>query len=84
MGPFKRIGKVLEQDSLIATGAGHHSIIKNPYDDKWYIIYHRRPVGVTERDYRVVCIDRVYFDEKGFIKPIKMTNEGVEKNFILK
>jgi beta-xylosidase len=83
-GPFKRIGKVLQQDSEIATGAGHHSVIKNPIEDKWYIIYHRRPVGETGRDNRVVCIDRMYFDKEGFIKQIKMTNGGVEKNIIKK
>ena len=27
-GPFKRVGKILEQDTKIANGAGHHSIIK--------------------------------------------------------
>ncbi len=84
LGPFLRIGKVLQQDSTIATGAGHHSIMKDPNEDKWYIVYHRRPIGETARDYRVVCIDRMYFDEKGFIQPIKMTKEGVEKCLIKK
>ncbi|MFA7229363.1 MAG: glycoside hydrolase family 43 protein [Melioribacteraceae bacterium] len=84
LGPFKRIGKILQQDTSIATGAGHHSIINDPYKDKWYMVYHRRPVGVTERDFRVVCIDRIYFDDGGFIKPVKMTKEGVEKNLLTK
>jgi hypothetical protein len=26
LGPFKRIGKVLQQDPAIAIGAGHHSV----------------------------------------------------------
>lgn len=82
-GPFKRIGKILQQDKEIATGAGHHSIIKIPDLDIWYIVYHRRPIGETARDFRVVCIDRMFFDENDFIKPIKMTNEGVDK-FLLK
>ena len=30
VGPFKRIGKVLVQDPAIATGAGHHSVLKVP------------------------------------------------------
>ena len=30
LGPFKRIGKVLQQDSVIATGTGHHSVIRHP------------------------------------------------------
>jgi len=29
-GPFKRIGKILQQDPAIATGAGHHSFIYIP------------------------------------------------------
>ncbi len=83
-GPFKRIGKILQQDPAIATGAGHHSVIKNPNEDKWYIVYHRREAGETRRDSRVVCIDRMFFDENGLIKPVKMTKEGVEKDLLKK
>lgn len=78
-GPFKRIGKILQQDAAIATGAGHHSVIHIPDTDDWYIIYHRRPLTETDGNSRVTCIDHLYFDEKGFIKPVKITNEGVEK-----
>src|SRR6478672_13779431 len=34
-GPFQRIGKILQQDSTIANGAGHHSVIKIPGRDDW-------------------------------------------------
>ncbi len=77
-GPFQRIDKILQQDSAIATGAGHHSVIHNPKDDSWYIVYHRRPLGETHHNHRATCIDRMYFDEKGFIKPVKISFEGVE------
>ena len=30
-----------------------------PASDKWYIVYHRRPLGETDRNHRVVCIDRI-------------------------
>lgn len=76
-GPFKRIGTILQQDPKIATGAGHHSLIHVAGDDAWYIIYHRRPHGDTEANHRVVCIDRMYFDERGFIKPVVITTRGV-------
>ena len=76
-GPFKRIGKILQQDSTIATGAGHHSVIHNPKTDEWYIIYHRRPLDETDGNHRVTCIDHLYFDENGFIKPVKMSFTGV-------
>lgn len=72
-GPFKRIGVVLKQDPEIATGAGHHSMLNIPGTDDWYIIYHRRPLGDNNGNHRVTCIDRIYFDENGMIKPVKMT-----------
>ncbi|HMU11260.1 MAG TPA: glycoside hydrolase family 43 protein [Ferruginibacter sp.] len=81
-GPFKRIGKILQQDASIATGAGHHSVINIPGSDDWYIIYHRRPLTETNGNSRVTCMDHLYFDEQGLIKPVKITNEGVEKRII--
>jgi beta-xylosidase len=79
LGPFKRIAKILQQDPKIATGAGHHSVIKLPNEDTWLIVYHRRPLGDREGNHRVTCIDRMEFDEQGFIKPVTITNEGVER-----
>ncbi len=76
-GPFKRIGVVLKQNQEVATGAGHHSMIKAPGKDEWYIVYHRRPLGETDANHRVTCIDRVYFDKRGYIKPVKITFKGV-------
>ncbi len=76
-GPFKRIGKILQQDAAIANGAGHHSVINIPGTDEWYIIYHRRPLTETSGNSRETCIEHMYFDENGFIKPVKITKEGV-------
>jgi len=73
LGPFKRVGKILQQDSTVATGAGHHSVIHEPGTDKWYIVYHRRPLGETAANHRVVCIDEMRFDNNGYILPVKMT-----------
>jgi beta-xylosidase len=79
LGPFKRIGKILQQDPAVATGAGHHSILHLPKADQWYIVYHRRPLGETHPDHRVTCMDVLTFDEKGLIQPVKITHEGVKK-----
>ncbi|UII19978.1 glycoside hydrolase family 43 protein [Fulvivirga ligni] len=81
-GPFERIGVVLQQDPKVATGAGHHSMIHVPGKDEWYIVYHRRPLTETHHNHRATCIDKVEFDENGYIKPVKITFEGVEKNKI--
>ncbi|QNL52493.1 family 43 glycosylhydrolase [Olivibacter sp. SDN3] len=72
-GPFERIDTILEQDPTVATGAGHHSVIYDSSNDKWFIVYHRRPLGETSAHHRVTCIDEMHFDEKGFIKPVTMT-----------
>ena len=77
LGPFKRVGKILQQDAKVATGAGHSSVINVPDTDKWFIVYHRRPLGETDRDHRVTCIDRMEFNDDGTIKPVVLTNEGV-------
>jgi len=79
VGPFKRIGKILQQDPKVATGAGHHSVIQLAGKDVYYIVYHRRPLGERDGNHRVTCIDRMEFDEQGFIKPVKLTFEGVER-----
>lgn len=76
-GPFEKRGTILETDPQIATGAGHHSVVNPPNSKNWYIVYHRRPIPNEDRDHRVVCIDRMFFNSDGTIKPVKMTNEGV-------
>lgn len=76
-GPFKKLDIILQSDPAIATGAGHHSVVNVPGTDDWYIFYHRRPIPNKGRDHRVVCVDRMYFNEDGTIQPVKMTNEGV-------
>ncbi len=78
-GPFKRVGKILKQDPAIATGAGHHSVINIPGTDIYYIVYHRRPLNQTDRNARIVCIDKMEFDSEGFILPVIITNSGVAR-----
>ena len=79
-GPWKREAKILQQDPEVATGAGHHSVIKGKGKDEYYIVYHRRPLGDTGRDHRVTCIDRLAFDKDGKILPVKMTFKGVKRS----
>lgn len=79
-GPFQRIGKILQQDPKVATGAGHHSVIQAPRSKKWYIVYHRRPLGETDGNHRVVCIDEMRFDDAGRIVPVTITKEGITRD----
>jgi beta-xylosidase len=77
-GPFLREGVILQQDPSVATGAGHHSVLHVPETDQWYIVYHRRPLGETDGNHRVTCIDEMHFDAQGKILPVKISFEGVE------
>jgi beta-xylosidase len=79
MGPFKRIGKILQQDPAIATGAGHHSVLAIPGKDKYYMVYHRRPLTEKDANSRETCMDELKFDVNGFILPVKITREGVRE-----
>lgn len=60
-------------------GTGHNSVIKAHDSDEWYIVYHRfrRPnavkMGWAAGYHREVCIDKMQFDENGYIKPIVPT-----------
>jgi beta-xylosidase len=81
-GPFKRLGTILQQDTLVATGAGHPSVIQVPNKDKWYILYHRRPLGEKGANHRVTCIDEMFFDKDGAIIPVKITKEGVRPQLL--
>jgi beta-xylosidase len=76
-GPFRREGKILQQDVRVGTGAGHHSIINVPGTDRWYIVYHRHPLGDSDGNHRQVCIDEMHFDKQGHILPVKITKQGV-------
>ncbi len=78
LGPFKRIGTVLQPDPKIAYGAGHHSVIKIPKKDKYYMVYHRRPLDKKGANERETCIDEMKFDKNGFILPVQMTFDGVK------
>ena len=77
-GPFTRVGKILQQNPAVATGAGHHSVIPIAGSDTWYIVYHRRPLGTKNGNHREVCIDELRFNPDGTIQPVTITFEGVK------
>ena len=79
LGPFDKIGTILQQDSTIARGAGHHSVISIPDTDEHYIVYHRRPLETDDPHHRETCLDKLNFDKDGYIQAVKMTFKGVPK-----
>ncbi len=77
LGPFEREGIILQQDPDVARGAGHHSVLQIPGEDEYYIVYHRRPLDETHRNHRVVCIEKLEFEQDGRIKPVQIGFQGV-------
>ena len=72
-GPFEREETILQTDPAIGTGAGHHSVVKDPKTGEYLIVYHRHPLGDPDGNHRVVCIDALNFSPDGKILPVKMT-----------
>ena len=58
-------------------GTGHHLVIRHPENGDWFVVYHRRPRGHADPNHREICMDRMEFDEDGYIKPIRITAEGI-------
>lgn len=76
-GPFTPRGKILQQDARVATGAGHHSVLRLPGMDEWVIAYHRHPLGDKVGEHRVLAIERLEFAPDGSIRPVRITTTGV-------
>lgn len=66
-------------------GTGHNAILQIPGVDEWYIVYHRfnYPYGIEMGEaagyHREVCIERLYFDDAGYVLPVKPTHMGISK-----
>ncbi|KAK1910631.1 hypothetical protein P3342_008510 [Pyrenophora teres f. teres] len=77
-GPWTYRGLILQKDAsqgILATG--HSSIINVPGTDNWYICYHRFRIPGGDGTHRETTIDKLFFDENGFIMPVTPTLSGV-------
>jgi len=80
LGPWSdRVGAILRKDlSKGIKGTGHHTVVQVPGEDEWYIAYHRFAIPGGGGFNRESCIDRMYFEEDGTIRPVRPTLEGPE------
>jgi beta-xylosidase len=71
LGPFTKAtsNPVLKGKGLVK-GAGHHSVVKVPGKDEWYIVYHRFKIPDGNGYNRETCISPMRFDKKGNIIPV--------------
>jgi hypothetical protein len=71
LGPWTNRGVVLQKrlaDGI--RGTGHHSVVRAPGTDMWYVAYHRFAVPAGNGTNREVAIDRMEFNADGTIRPI--------------
>lgn len=54
----------------VVKGAGHHSVVKIPNKDEWYIAYHRFKIPRGDGYHRETCIAPMRFDKEGNIMPV--------------
>ena len=91
-GTTKKLGDKVEFKGTILKkdvkndilGTGHHSILNVPGTDNWYIAYARfmTPLGQVSNGYgyhREVCLDKLTFDENGYMQEVTPTNEGISE-----
>ncbi|MFI1990724.1 family 43 glycosylhydrolase [Actinoplanes sp. NPDC020271] len=80
VGPWSdRVGVILSKDaSLGILGTGHHSVVRLPGSDEWYIAYHRFAMPGGDGTHRETTIDRLTFDANGKINPVVPTLESVD------
>jgi len=75
-GPWRYRGVILRSDAR-HKGPGHHSVIRHPKRDEWYIVYHRwndREDDGPYRGSRQIAVDVLEHGPDGAILPVKMTD----------
>ena len=78
-GPWTKRGVILEKDlSLGIKGPGHHSVVKVPNTDDWYIAYHRFAIPGGDGTNRETTIDKLEFDSDGLIKKVVPTLSSID------
>ncbi|MFI7702495.1 family 43 glycosylhydrolase [Nonomuraea sp. NPDC049480] len=79
LGPWTKRGVILRKDlSSGIKGTGHHSVLRVPGTDDWYIAYHRFAIPGGDGTHRETTIDRLEFGEDGLIKTVTPTLESVD------
>lgn len=83
MGPFKYVGTVLKNPHHFfgVGGNNHHAFFE--FGDQWYVVYHAQTVAKATwgegKGYRSPHLNRVEFDDSGFIREIEADMVGIRQ-----
>jgi beta-xylosidase len=72
LGPFVKAANSVLKGKGVVKGAGHHSVVKVPGKDEWYIAYHRFKIPDGNGYNRETCISSMHFDAEGNILPVNV------------
>jgi hypothetical protein len=72
LGPWTNRGVVLQKSGAVR-GPGHHSVVRAPSSDTWYIAYHRFAVPAGNGTNRETAIDSLRFNADGTIASVVPT-----------
>ncbi|RJE72736.1 glycoside hydrolase family 43 protein [Reichenbachiella sp. MSK19-1] len=72
-GPWEYKGNL---NGALPNSPTHHVGVEE-YKGNWYFVYHTGQLPTGGEFRRSVCIDRLYFNEDGTIKPVIKTDSGV-------
>ncbi|MFP5039342.1 family 43 glycosylhydrolase [Parasediminibacterium sp. JCM 36343] len=76
LGPFvNAMNNPVLKGMGVVKGAGHHSVVKIPGKDEWYIAYHRFKIPGGNGYHRETCISPMRFDKDGNILPVDVFEE---------
>lgn len=74
MGPYKFMGKIMEQAADVCW-TNHHSVLE--FKGQWYLFYHHNDYSPFFDKNRSVCVDELNFNPDGTIIPVVPTHRGV-------
>ena len=77
LGPYKKCGVIIDNVYCDDKTWNNHGSIAC-FKGQWYVFYHRSSQNSTFN--RRVCVEKIEFDEKGYIKEVEQTSQGASKS----
>jgi hypothetical protein len=64
-------------DVIPKSGTNHQSIIE--FRGRWFMFYHDLSISKDDEHRRSVCVEEIFYNKDGTMRPIKQSKEGVSR-----
>lgn len=78
LGPFTYRGIIIDNAKCDPESWNIHGSIEE-FNGQWHVFYHR--CSGNAREFRRLCVEKIYFNEDGTIDEVKMTSQGAGEPF---